>query len=227
MSIASADSTTRLAADLRAASTALTSRRRVRAGVSRVGKNEASGSPSPRHSAFVPRLAAALRRGPARGSVALGSGLAFLALGLGLAGTVERAEAHCQIPCGIFEDDVRFRLMEEHITTIEKSMQQILEIGAKDEKNWNQLVRWVENKETHADLLVEIITEYFLQQRIKPFEGGDAAARDKYVAELTACHEILVRSMKAKQTTDLAHVEALRTLLHDLAHSYLGQSHQH
>jgi nickel superoxide dismutase len=133
------------------------------------------------------------------------------------------AQAHCQIPCGIYDDDTRLKLMEEHVTTIEKSMQQIIEISAAADKNWNQLVRWVANKDEHADALTQIVTEYFLQQRIKPFDGGDAAARETYVAELSQCHEILVHAMKAKQTTDLAHVEALRGLIHDFAHSYLGE----
>lgn len=132
--------------------------------------------------------------------------------------------AHCQIPCGIYDDDVRFRLLEEHVTTIEKSMDQILEIGAAGEKNWNQLVRWVENKEAHADELAAIVTEYFLQQRIKPLEGGDAQAKEKYLTEITLCHEILVRAMKAKQTTEKEHTAAMRTLIHDLAHSYLGEA---
>lgn len=156
--------------------------------------------------------------------IALATGLILI---LCLALVPRPAQAHCQIPCGIYDDDIRFKLMEEHVTTIEKSMEQIVEIGASADENWNQLVRWVSNKDEHADALAQIITEYFLQQRIKPLEGGDAAAQEKYVAELTECHEILVHAMKAKQTTDLAHVEALRTLIHEFAHNYLGEAHTH
>ena len=29
---------------------------------------------------------------------------------------------HCQIPCGIYDDEVRFKLMREHVETIEKSI---------------------------------------------------------------------------------------------------------
>jgi hypothetical protein len=38
---------------------------------------------------------------------------------------------------------------------------------------------------------------------------------------------MLVYSMKAKQTTDLANVEKLKTLIHDFAHGYLGEAHKH
>ncbi|MCA9756997.1 MAG: superoxide dismutase [Candidatus Eisenbacteria bacterium] len=134
------------------------------------------------------------------------------------------ADAHCQIPCGIYGDDMRFQMLDEHITTLEKSMAQIEEIGASGSPNWNQLVRWVENKDTHADEIASIVTEYFLQQRIKPVEDQASPEFQKYVTELRYCHEILVHAMKAKQTTDHAHIEALRTLVHDLAHSYLGES---
>ena len=54
--------------------------------------------------------------------------------------------AHCQIPCGIYDDEARFTLMLEDVTTIEKAMKQITEIGGQDKPNWNQLVRWVGNK---------------------------------------------------------------------------------
>ena len=39
------------------------------------------------------------------------------------------ASAHCQIPCGIYGDQTRFVTLYEHITTIEKSMNQIDELS--------------------------------------------------------------------------------------------------
>ena len=123
--------------------------------------------------------------------------------------------AHCQIPCGIYNDEARFILMKEHVTTIEKSMKQI-----EADANQNQTVRWVANKEKHADELSEIVTAYFMAQRIKP-------GKENYEQELKALHGILIYSMKAKQTTDLAHVEKLKTLIHDFEHSYMGEKHTH
>jgi len=61
------------------------------------------------------------------------------------------ALAHCQIPCGIYDDDVRFTLMLENVTTIEKSMTQITALGKVAAPDGNQIVRWVDNKEAHAD----------------------------------------------------------------------------
>ena len=76
------------------------------------------------------------------------------------------------------------------------------------------------NKEKHADELSEIVTYYFMAQRIKP-------DMEKYEENLKTLHAILVESMKCKQTTDLAHVEKLKELIHGFEHTYFGEAHQH
>jgi len=30
--------------------------------------------------------------------------------------------SHCEVPCGIYDDEMRFTMVEEHIKTIEKAM---------------------------------------------------------------------------------------------------------
>ena len=137
---------------------------------------------------------------------------------IGLLGAAATVYAHCQIPCGIYDDPARVTAMAEHITTIEKSMKQIDAPGA----STNQSVRWVLNKEKHADELADIITYYFMAQRIKPSAQTDSAAYGKYIKELTLLHQMLQTSMKAKQTTDLTQVTKLKSLLHDFSDSYLG-----
>jgi nickel superoxide dismutase len=129
--------------------------------------------------------------------------------------TAMTVQAHCQIPCGIYDDQMRIHLMEEHVATIEKSMKQI-----EAAKNQNQTVRWIMNKEKHADELSEIVTYYFMAQRIKP-------GCDDYALKLSQLHEMLIYSMKAKQTTDLANAAKLKELIHDFEHSYLGEEHTH
>ena len=143
-----------------------------------------------------------------------------------VAGSV--ALAHCQIPCGIYNDPVRFALLAEHVTTIEKSINEIERLSKEETPNWNQIVRWVNNKETHADELTEIVTFYFLAQRVKPVDPQDRAAFSKYVRQVTLLHQIIVFSMKAKQSTDLEHCARLRTLIGKFKASYLGeQAHTH
>lgn len=139
------------------------------------------------------------------------------------------AFSHCEIPCGIYGDKMRFDMIDEHITTIEKSMNQIEELSKAGDINYNQLVRWIDNKDTHATELQDIIAQYFLHQRVKPVDAG-SDGYDTYQKQLELCHRIMVHAMKAKQTTDLAHIEALRNLTKEFRASYLGpegEAHSH
>ena len=136
--------------------------------------------------------------------------------------------SHCQIPCGIYGDPQRFDIMAEHVTTVEKSMKQIIELSQESKPNMNQIVRWVQNKEEHADEIGHIVTFYFMSQRIKPASKNDTKAYAEYIQKLTLLHEMLVYSMKAKQTTDLSNVEKLRSLLKEFETAYFGEAgHKH
>lgn len=128
--------------------------------------------------------------------------------------------AHCEVPCGIYGDDGRFSTMFEDITTIEKAMKEITRLSAKDEKNFNQIVRWVNNKEVHADKIREVVAQYFLAQRIKEPPAGDAAAEKDYTEKLVVLHQIIRTAMKCKQTTDVVHAEKLHDLVHRFQEMY-------
>ncbi len=133
--------------------------------------------------------------------------------------TFSPAFPHCEIPCGIYGDETRFTMLEEDITTVEKSMTMIVELSKDGGKNANQLVRWINNKEKHADLIQETVSQYFMTQRIKPADEKNQA---EYKEQLRLLHEILIYAMKSKQTTDLANVEKLRALVSSFKASYLG-----
>ncbi len=134
------------------------------------------------------------------------------------------AYSHCQIPCGIYDDQARFDMIAEHITTIEKSMNEIKKLSEQDKPNMNQIVRWVQNKEEHADELGHIVTYYFMAQRVKPTPKTEGRKYDEYVKKLTLLHKILISSMKAKQTTDLANVEKLKGLSEEFHSIYFGEA---
>ncbi len=134
------------------------------------------------------------------------------------------AYSHCQVPCGIYGDETRFDMIAEHITTIEKSMKLIETLSAQKKSNMNQLVRWVNNKDKHADELSHIITYYFMAQRVKLPAPGDTKARDEYVKKLILLHEMLVYTMKTKQTTDLGNADKLRSLLDEFRKVYFSKA---
>jgi len=55
--------------------------------------------------------------------------LAFFSLSMGL--LPARALCHCQLPCGIYNDPLRFQEMEESIATIEMAMKQVQALQTK------------------------------------------------------------------------------------------------
>lgn len=150
--------------------------------------------------------------------------IATLIIAVALLAPASLGFSHCQIPCGIYGDETRFTMLEEHITTIEKSMNQINELSAAGDKNYNQLIRWVANKDKHADELTSIVTYYFMAQRVKPAGADDA----EYITKITLLHRLIFHAMKAKQTTDLEHIEHLRKWLGEFRTAYFGEKeHAH
>lgn len=122
--------------------------------------------------------------------------------------------AHCQIPCGIYDDDNVIQSMHTDWVTIEKACKTIEELSAKPGENAHQLTRWIMNKESHAQSIQEKVLNYFLAQRLKLPE--DEAGKELYLKKLALCHEIIVTAMNCKQSTDMENVKKL----HDLLHSF-------
>ena len=133
------------------------------------------------------------------------------------------AFGHCQIPCGIYDDEARLDMIGENIATIERAIKQVDELSVAETPNYNQIVRWINVKDEHADDISDIVSWYFLQQRIKPVEASEGPLHEDYMHKLRLLHHMLVYSMKAKQSMDLANVEKLKMLLDDFRRAYLGE----
>ena len=129
------------------------------------------------------------------------------------------AHAHCQIPCGIYDDHARVQAMIEDTATVEKSIKLIGELSGKsDAQSKNQLIRWVMNKEKHAQNVISSISDYFLTQRVKPDQKD-------YIDRLKKHHAVIVAAMKAKQKADVKYAIALRESIQALAPYYPEHNH--
>lgn len=128
------------------------------------------------------------------------------------------AHAHCQVPCGIFTDQLRFEQMLEDEHTISKSQLMITELSAQkvDAQGFNQLARWVATKEDHAQKIQTTIAEYFLAQRIKP----DSPT---YTKQLVAAHAVIISAMKCKQSADPETAKTLEKSIFDFYRAYEGK----
>ena len=114
--------------------------------------------------------------------------------------------AHCQVPCGIYNDAARIIQIQENFSTIQKAMTKIKELSEQqDARSMNQLTRWIMTKDEHASKIQKVVSDYFLTQRIKAKTEGSEF--DTYVKQTTTLHQILVSAMKCKQTVELGHID--------------------
>ena len=135
--------------------------------------------------------------------------LALCALAIFTPATIS---AHCQVPCGIYDDNNVISKMHTDWVTIEKASKQIIQLSKDPAKNAHQLTRWIMNKESHAQAIQSTVTDYFLAQRLKVGEAETDKA--SYLKKLTTCHKVIVAAMKCKQSTDPKAVETLHNELH-------------
>lgn len=139
----------------------------------------------------------------------------------------QHAHSHCQIPCGIYDDHARYISMLEDASTVEKATNQIItlsnDIDSKQTstpiaQNYNQLVRWVTNKESHAEKIISTMTNYFLTQRVKP-------TQEDYLDRLSKHHAVILAAMKAKQNASITASNALKVAIQNLATYYPKHEH--
>lgn len=133
------------------------------------------------------------------------------------------ASAHCQVPCGIFGDELKFGEFEQHVVTMAKAATQVRELSAKDDltpHDHQQLVRWVNTKESHAQKIIDESANYFLAQRVK-------VGADHYSEKIELLHHIIVHAMKVKQSTETSATDTLSEKIAAFKELYLDHDHVH
>lgn len=151
------------------------------------------------------------------------SKIAQLAFALSLATTpftaTQTAEAHCQVPCGIYNDSARVESMLEDAATVTKATKMLSELADKtDAQSINQSTRWVLNKEKHAQSIIDTISDYYLTQRVKPSQSD-------YTERLVKHHAVILAAMKAKQNADTKYATTLAESIEALSAYYPGHTH--
>lgn len=127
---------------------------------------------------------------------------ALFALGVLTAVVCSQADliAHCQMPCGIYHDDMVFDQIDQYVETMYKGITIICDNKDSTPHDRNELVRWVVLKEKSSDEVANIITTYFLQQKTKPGEADT-------VKKLVSAHKLLFLLVQIKQDTSRKLVE--------------------
>jgi nickel superoxide dismutase len=148
--------------------------------------------------------------------------LGLMALSAVMVWTIQpkQAAAHCQVPCGIYDDPARIERLREDTRTIAKAIKNINEMaGAHSAQGVNQAVRWVTTKEDHASHIIDVMANYFLAQRVKPVASG-SDGRDEYVDKLERHHAVIVAAMQAKQNASQKYADDLMHAIDGIAGYY-------
>ena len=85
--------------------------------------------------------------------------------------------------------------------------------GHTDIQSAQQFIRWVNNKESHSESIIQMISSYFLTQRIKP-------SQDDYDQRLKDHHSVIIQAMKVKQSSSLEAAALLTSSIEKLEQYY-------
>lgn len=103
---------------------------------------------------------------------------------------------HCQMPCGIYHDDMVYDQIDQYVETMHKGISELKVSKFDTVQEKNQFIRWVMQKEKMSDQVSELIMTYFLQQKIKPDEKDTAE-------KVVAAHKLLFLAVCIKQVPEL------------------------
>ncbi|MFI3247115.1 MAG: superoxide dismutase [Ni] [Ferrimonas sp.] len=131
------------------------------------------------------------------------------------------AFGHCQLPCGIYDDHTQVALLLEDAATIDKATTLIAQLAGKsDPQSANQLIRWVNNKGQHAQNIIDIITNYFLTQRVSPNQKD-------YLVRLEKHHAVILAAVKVKQQAGGKYAAELIAAIMQIAPYYPEHTESH
>lgn len=123
---------------------------------------------------------------------------------------IKIADAHCDLPCGIYETDT----VTHAAATVKRMMEKIAALGELDSiEKYNTFVRAVSIKEDHAQKVKEQLyilwSDYF-----KP----------EHLGQFPDLHEKLwttvKQASKARQSVSMEEADTLIDMVHDVAHMF-------
>ncbi len=133
--------------------------------------------------------------------------------------SLKTVEAHCDIPCGIYESDT----MTHAAATCVRMIEKIEELGDVDNaQKHNTFIRCVMTKEQHAERvkheLAVLWGDYFKPEHLDAFP--DLHERFWYTIK---------QASKVKQGIDKDEAKKLQEMVHDIAHLFADskQAHAH
>lgn len=108
--------------------------------------------------------------------------------------------AHCQMPCGVYHDDMVYDQIDQYAETMFKAVNVLTHSKFQTVEEKNEFMRWIYQKEVQSNAAAELICTYFLMQKIKPGETDT-------VKRLVSAHKLLFLIVGIKQNVDNSFVQ--------------------
>lgn len=131
----------------------------------------------------------------------------------------------CETACSdIADDEAAFARIEENIQAIEAETAYILEWQADPVTNTNPIALSVGRRIQNADKIREVLTDYFLYQRIMPTAENRGSDVEKYRQRLALIHSLLNALIQTKDSYDPNVTVNLRSKLDEFKNFYYQQA---
>lgn len=124
---------------------------------------------------------------------------------------IRSVDAHCDLPCGIYETDT----MNHAAATVKRMIEKIEALGELDSiEKYNTFVRAVAIKEQHAQKVKEQLyilwSDYFKPEHLERFPD----LHDKL-------WKTVKQASKARQAVSMEEADALIAMVHDVTHLFV------
>merc|ERR1712216_347247 len=89
-------------------------------------------------------------------------------------------------------------------------------------ENFNKVVRMTNTKEEHSGVIIKLVTEYCLAQRVKPVGAPKSPFKSEaeYIEAVKAHHAVLLAAVACKQQAELAAIEKLEAAVGAMSAMY-------
>ena len=126
--------------------------------------------------------------------------------------SIKPVNAHCDVPCGIYETQT-MQLAAASCKQMVEKYQELGEVDDEEPNSMNQAIRIVMMKEEHARLCKEQLyllwSDYFKPEHLQQFPDLH-----------TVFWDAAKQCGKVKQTMDMAECQKLIDMVHDISHMF-------
>jgi len=119
----------------------------------------------------------------------------FLASAVACFSLTSSLSAHCQMPCGIYNDQMMYDQVNQFYLTAFKAVKALEHNEFTTDEDKNQFVRWVMTKERLCNETAMLLTTYFFQQKIMPIDDN--------IDLVKSLHKLLFQLVAIKQNVDI------------------------